>query len=71
MQNMPDYAQMMRIMQSPEGQRLMALLRNTNSAALDSAVSSAQSGDMEAARSALSQILNTPEVRALLKQLGR
>lgn len=71
MQNMPDYAQMMRIMQSPEGQRLMALLRNTDSAALDSAVSSAQSGDMEAARSALSQILNTPEVRALLKQLGR
>ena len=71
MQNMPDYAQMMRIMQSPEGQRLMVLLRNTDSAALDSAVSSAQSGDMEAARSALSQILNTPEVRALLKQLGR
>ena len=71
MQNMPDYAQMMRIMQSPEGQRLMALLHNTDSAALDSAVSSAQSGDMEAARSALSQILNTPEVRALLKQLGR
>ena len=71
MQNMPDYAQMLRIMQSPEGQRLMALLRNTDSAALDSAVSSAQSGDMEAARSALSQILNTPEVRALLKQLGR
>lgn len=71
MQNMPDYAQMMRIMQSPEGQRLMALLRNTDSATLDSAVSSAQSGDMEAARSALSQILNTPEVRALLKQLGR
>ena len=71
MQNMPDYAQMMRIMQSPEGQRLMVLLRNTDSAALDSAVSSAQSGDMEAARSALSQILNTPEVRGLLKQLGR
>lgn len=71
MQNMPDYAQMMRIAGSPEGQKLIALLRNTDSAALNAAVSSAQSGDLEAARTSLTQILNTPEVRALLKQLGR
>lgn len=71
MQNMPDYAQLMRIASSPEGQKLIALLRNTDSTALSAAVISAQNGDLDAARSSLSKILNTPEARALLDQLGR
>lgn len=71
MQNMPDYAQLMRIAGSPEGQKLLTLLRNADSAALNAAVNNAQNGNLEAARSSLSEILNTPEARALLNQLGR
>ena len=71
MQSMPDFSEMLRIAQTPEGRRLIALLQNADSATLNSALSSAKSGDYGSAKNALSNILSTPEAQELLKQLGR
>lgn len=71
MQNMPDFTDMMRMVQTPEGRKLMALLQNADTNVLNSAMASARSGDYNAAKEALSGILSTPEALALLKQLGR
>ena len=49
----------------------MALLQNADSQTLNTAMSSAKSGDYHAAKEALSGILSTPEAQALLNQLGR
>lgn len=70
MENMPDYSDIIRFAQSPEGRRLIAMLRQTDSGALDRAVGAAKTGDYTGAQSALSGILNTPEARELLKKLG-
>ena len=69
MQNMPDFTQIMRLAKSPEGQKLIAMLQNTDSAAINSAVKRAQTGDYDGARSALSSLLERPEILQLLKQL--
>lgn len=71
MQNIPDFSEIMRLAQTPEGRRLITLLQNTDSTLLNSALSNAKSGNMDAARDALSGILGTAEAQALLKQLGR
>lgn len=71
MQNMPDFTDMMRMVQTPEGRKLMALLQNADTNVLNAAMASARSGDYNAAKEALSGILSTPEALALLKQLGR
>lgn len=71
MQNMPDFTDMMRIIQTPEGRKLMAMLQNADANVLHTAMTSAKSGDYNAAKGALSSILSTPEAQALLKQLGR
>lgn len=69
MQNMPDYAAVMQLIKSPEGQKLIAMLQQTDSAAVSTAMKSAQKGDYSGAKTALSSLLDSPEVRKLLKQL--
>lgn len=69
MQNMPDFTQIMRLAKSPEGQKLIAMLQNTDSAAINSAVKRAQTGDYDGVKSALSSLLERPEILQLLKQL--
>ena len=71
MQTMPDFSDMMRLIQTPEGRKLVALLQNADSQTLNTAMSSAKSGDYHAAKEALSGILSTPEAQALLNQLRR
>lgn len=71
MQNMPDFTDMMRLVQTPEGRKLMAMLQNADANVLHTAMISAKSGDYNAAKETLSGILSTPEAQALLKQLGR
>lgn len=70
MQNMPDYSQIIRYAQSPEGKKLLTMLQKADSADLNRVVDAAKNGDYTAAHSALSGLLNNPEAQALLNQLG-
>lgn len=63
--------EIMRLAASPAGQQLIALLQQQNSAALHSAIASASAGNYEHAKSALGSMLDSPEARTLLQQLGR
>lgn len=59
-----------RIAQSAAGQQLLDLLKQSDSAQLQNAAQQAASGNYEAAKQALTPLLNSPQVQALLKQLG-
>ena len=71
MQNMPDFSDIMRLAQSPEGRKLIAMLQSADTNVLNTALSSAQAGDYNTAKEALSDILSTPEAQALLNKMGR
>ena len=55
---------------SPTGRQLLTLLQQSDSAALQKAVTSAAAGDYESAKLALGSLAASPEVRQLLQQLG-
>ena len=71
MQSMPDMTELLKIAQSPAGQKLLTLLRASNGTDLNSITSAAVSGNLEAAKQQLSGILNNKEVQELLKQLEK
>ncbi len=58
-----------RLANSDAGRQLLALLQGSHAADANAAASSAQSGDMEKARQALSSLLSDPRAQALLQQL--
>lgn len=60
----------MRLAQSPAGRQLYALLQQSNSADLQTVINSATSGDYRKAQTLLSAMLDSPEAKALLQQLG-
>lgn len=60
----------MRLAQSPAGKELIATLRRADNAQLQAAASQAAAGDYESAKKALLPLLNSPEIQALMKQLG-
>lgn len=60
----------MRLAQTPAGQQLLSILQQQNSPELKNAMNSAAAGDYAGAREALSSLLDSPEIAALLKQLG-
>ena len=70
MQSMPDIAALLRIAQSPAGQKLLALLQNSN-ADLNQIATAAASGNLDGAKQALAGILSGNEVQELLKQLEK
>lgn len=53
-----------------EGQALIRLLREQDSAAVKKAMADAAAGNMEAAGKTLSSLLASPEARQLIQQLG-
>lgn len=55
---------------SPAGQQLLSMLQQTGGSELNSAREQAAAGDMEQAKQTLSQLLNDPKIKALLKQFG-
>lgn len=59
-----------RLAQSEAGQQLFALLRAQNSSAIDQAMSMAAAGDYTQAKQALSSLLSSPQVKAMLEQMG-
>ena len=61
-------AELRRVLASPEGQRLLAMLR-TDGGALRQAMQAVKSGDYGAAKTALEPMLQTAEARRLLEKL--
>ena len=60
----------LRLANSDAGQRLLAILRNSDSASLHNAMDQAAAGNFENAQAALSDLLASEEVRRLLKEMG-
>ena len=69
MQQMPDMAALLKIAQSPAGQKLLTMLKSSNSVDLDSVTSAAASGNLEEAKEKLRSFFSSEEAKALLKQL--
>ncbi len=62
----------MRLANSPAGQQLLALLRNTNSKQLQKAMDLATAGDMNGASQIINSLLSSNDrAQGLMDQLGR
>ena len=60
----------LRLANSPAGQRLLAMLRKTDSVQLDQAAAEASAGDYAKASKTLQSLLTSPEIKKLLEELG-
>ena len=70
MQNNPDMARLLRLAQSPAGQKLMGLLQQSGGTQLHQAMEQAAAGDYVQAKRILTELLGNEEAKALLTQLG-
>ena len=61
----------LRLANTPEGRQLIQLLRQSDGENMQKAMNSAASGDYDSAKKQLSKMLNTPEAKKLMEQLGR
>lgn len=66
-----DYSELFRLAQSPAGQQLLSVLRQSQGENLNAAMAQAAMGDYSQAKKVISDFLATPEAQKLLKQLGR
>lgn len=74
MQNQPnanDVKKAMELASTQEGKQLMELLKQQDNGQIRQALALSSAGDYEAAAGKVSQLLNTPEIRRLLQNLGR
>ncbi len=69
--NSDEISAALRLAQSPEGQRLLSALKAENGEALDLAMAQAAAGDTAAAQKTLSALLRSPELQAMIQDLGR
>ena len=60
-----------RMANSPAGQRLLQLLRESGGDELQQAAAKASEGDYSQAKKALASLLENPEAKKLLEQMGR
>ena len=56
--------------QTPEGQQLMAMLQQTDSAQLHKATEAASAGNYQQAGTLLQALLSSPEARQLIRKIG-
>ncbi len=61
---------LMDLINSPSGQKLIKLLQSKDPESLKKIAQNAQSGDFQQAKSGLSSLLETDEVKAFLKDIG-
>ena len=59
-----------RLAQTPEGQKLMAILQQKDSGQLQKAIEAASAGNYQQAGSLLQALLSSPEARQLIKKMG-
>lgn len=71
MQPMPDISALLKIAQSPAGQKLLSMLQSRNPAGLDTIAATAASGNLEEAKKKLSRMLSDQDSQELLKQLEK
>ena len=69
MQPMPDMTALLKIAQSPAGQKLLAKLQSNQSVDMHSIAAAAAAGSLDGAKEKLSSVLDSKEARELLKQL--
>lgn len=60
-----------RLAQTPAAQQLLAMLRVEEKAQLQKAADMASAGDYKAASKIVEQVLSTPEMQAILKEIRR
>lgn len=65
-----DYYELYRLAQSPAGRKLLTLLQESGGTKLASAMEKAAQGDYTQAKKELGVLLDTPEAKALLGELG-
>jgi uncharacterized protein with von Willebrand factor type A (vWA) domain len=61
----------MRIASTPAGQMLIQMLQQNSGESLQAAMEKAAGGDFTQAKQLISALMNNPEARKLLEQLGR
>ncbi len=61
----------MKLAKSDAGKQLIAFLQQQSGKDIQNAMAQASAGNMDAAKQALSGILENPQARAMLQQLGR
>ena len=71
MQPIPDLTALMKIAQSPAGQKLLAMLHSSNASDLENIASAAASGNLEEAKQKLASALSSKEAQELMKQLEK
>ena len=74
MQSQPDkkaIQEALRLANSPAGQQLINLLKSQSGETMDKARQQAQQGDLEQAKTTLSQVLQSPQVQQLLKEMEK
>lgn len=70
MQQPTDFSQLAQLAQSRAGRQLIALLQQSGGDALKTAVAAAAAGDYGQAQTILTSLLENPEAKKLLEQLG-
>lgn len=60
-----------RLAQTPAAQQLLAMLRGSEKAQLQKAADMASAGDYKAASKIVEQVLSTPEMQAIMKEIRR
>lgn len=63
--------ELLQMAKSPAGQQLISMLQQKGGDELRQAVSKAATGDYTQAKQAISALMENPEVKKLLEQLGR
>lgn len=69
MQPLPDMNQLLKLVSSPAGQKLLALLQKDSTVDFKKVAQSASAGNYEGAKQQMSDFLASKEVQQLLKQL--
>lgn len=70
MENQMDYSELSRLAQSSAGQKLLSFLQRSGGDELQKAMEKASKGDFSQARQQLSSLLEDPEAKKLVKELG-
>lgn len=71
MQPIPDITALIKIAQSPAGQKLLTILQARNGSDLEKIAESAASGNLEEAKQKISSLLSDKQTQELLQQLEK
>lgn len=67
----PSMQDAMRLVQTPAGQKLIQMLQQNGGDSLHAAIEQAAAGNYTQAKQVISDLMNNPEAKKLIEQLGR